>query len=86
MTRPSVVVRARMLDVLLLVGIAPPSNPRRLIRCPLHADDRPSLRIFERGFRCFGCGKRGGLLAFVVEMGRARDRASAARWIEERLR
>jgi DNA primase len=29
--------------------------------CPFHTDTIPSLLIFENGFNCLGCGKRGSL-------------------------
>ena len=80
----SILDRIRLADVLRRLGITPPANPRKLIKCPFsdHRDMTPSFRVFERGFVCFGCGRRGGLLRFVIERGLARDNASAARWLE----
>jgi hypothetical protein len=82
----SVVRRVTTSDILWLAGYTPPTNSNRLIRCPIHGDTIPSLRVFERGFRCFGCGRRGGLLDLVVDLGFAGDRAGAARWLETRFR
>jgi hypothetical protein len=88
MSAVSVVDRATTHDVLALAGVASPSNSRRLMRCLLsgHHDSTPSFRLFERGWRCFGCGRHGGVLDLAIELGLARDRASAARLLEEYLR
>lgn len=86
MKRESILARTRMPDVLHLLRIGAPTSPRKLVRCPLHADGTPSLRVFDRGFVCFGCGARGGVFDFLVRLGVAQDRASAACWLEERLR
>ncbi len=80
--RRSVVDRVTVRDILRCVGVQLPSDPRRLARCPLHDDSTPSFRAFERGWTCFGCGRRGGLVDLVVALGKAHDRASAARWLE----
>jgi hypothetical protein len=83
--RASVVDLATTLAVLRAAGIEPPKDMRRLMRCLFHDDSVPSLRIFERGFVCFGCGRRGGVLDFTVELGLASNRAEAARLLEGRL-
>jgi hypothetical protein len=79
--RTSVLERATIRDVLRAVGVAPSIDPRKLIRCPLpqHEDPRPSFRVFASGYVCFGgCGK-GGILDLVMALGKASDRAAAAR-------
>lgn len=80
----SVVQRATVRDVLRFAGVAVPDDPRKLIRCPLpgHNDSMPSFRAFDKGFVCFGCSKKGGLLDLIIALGKARDRAAAARWLE----
>lgn len=36
------------------------------IRCPFHADDSPSLHVYEDGgWKCFGCGLHGDVISFV---------------------
>lgn len=82
MMKRSVFDRIAVRDVLRAVGLAVPEDPRKLIRCPLHADSTASFRLFEKGFRCFGCGKHGGLTDLVIALGKANDRAGAARWLE----
>lgn len=62
--KPSDLVRARLplLDYLndsLNMGIAESSLPKS-ISCPLHTDNKPSLRLYnpkENGGYCFSCGK-----------------------------
>lgn len=36
--------------------------------CPLHDDTRPSLAVFPRSWRCFGCGQEGGILDFYTRI------------------
>lgn len=83
--RDSIVDRLSIVAVLRAAGVVMPDDPKRLIRCPLplHDDGTPSFRAFDRGFRCFGCGQHGGVLDLVVALGKAHDRASAARWLED---
>jgi len=69
-TRDSILHCVTISDIVRLAGYPPPKDPHRLIRCSLHDDTTPSFRVFERGFRCFGCGKRGGLLDLIVELGK----------------
>ena len=80
----SVLDHATVPNILHRIGIAVPEDPRKLIRCPLpgHNDNEPSFRVYPKGFVCFGCSKKGGLLDLIVMLGRATDRASAARWLE----
>ena len=83
---PSVLNQLTTLDVLRAARLPLPANISRLLRCPLpgHDDGTPSFRVFARGWRCFGCGRKGGILDLAVELGFARDRAGAARWLEGR--
>lgn len=87
MTDASIAARASIADVLRGARISAPSDPQKLMHCPLpgHDDNSPSFRIFSRGWVCFGCGRRGGALDLVVALGHGRDRASAARWLEQIL-
>lgn len=80
----SVVNRVSIDDVLRLGGFERP-NRHGFLRCPLHAEDTASFHVVGRGFRCFGCGARGGTLDLAIALGIARDRAAAARWLEETL-
>lgn len=45
------------------------------IRCPFHAENTASCNLFPNngrhngGFHCFGCGKTGNSVDFLVELG-----------------
>lgn len=62
--KPSDLVRARLpllsyLNEYLNMGIAESSLPKN-ISCPLHRDNKPSMRLYtpiENGGYCFSCGK-----------------------------
>lgn len=62
-------------------------NPR--VPCPsrIHRDEHPScdLSVVKRAWCCRSCDAGGGLLDLVIAAGHAPDRASAARWYEDRL-
>lgn len=75
--------RASAHDIARLAGLQP--NRQGFISCPLHADNSPSLHLLQRGYRCFSCGSKGGLLDLTIALGVAPDRASAARWLDERV-
>jgi len=82
MNRASIFETVSVRDVLRAVGANVPDDPRKLAVCPLHDDRTPSLRVFDKGFRCFGCGKHGGLADLVIFLGKARDHRQAAQWLE----
>ncbi|HEY2476929.1 MAG TPA: CHC2 zinc finger domain-containing protein [Candidatus Cybelea sp.] len=81
----SVVDRVTSSDVLCRAGIATVRRGSRTwFICPSHDDRHPSAIIVgERGWRCFACGARGGVLDLCIALGFARDRASAARFLED---
>ena len=80
----TVVSRVVIADVLRLGGFEEPDR-RGFLRCPLHLERSASFHIVAsgQGFRCFGCGAKGGVLDLVVRLGIARDRADAARWLDD---
>jgi hypothetical protein len=86
MNASSVFASTTVADVLRFAGYKPTDDPKKLMCCPLpgHCDGTPSFRAFERGWTCFGCSRHGGVADLVVALGKARDRASAARWLEAR--
>lgn len=79
----SIIERTSSHDIARLAGLHP--NRQGFIRCPIHAEDSPSCHLLERGYYCFGCGAKGGLLDLAIALGVARDRASAACWLEKNL-
>ena len=39
------------------------------LRCPFHEGDRePSLKVYRDGWHCFGCGRGGTVIDFVMEL------------------
>lgn len=40
-------------------------NRAGYIKCPFHGEKTASLKIKERSFRCYGCGKSGTVIDFV---------------------
>jgi len=40
-----------------------------MLKCPFHADDKPSLKIYTatNTFNCFGCGKNGDVIEFIQQ-------------------
>jgi len=59
--------RLPILTVLSHYGIKPDKNNH--IRCPFHADDKPSCKIYpETGtYHCFGCGKTGDQIQWIQD-------------------
>ena len=61
----------RLADVLALYHLQP--NKAGFLHCPFHSGDRsPSLKIYpdQNTWHCFGCGKSGTVIDFVMEMER----------------
>ena len=61
----------RLADVLALYHLQP--NRAGFLHCPFHSGDRsPSLKIYpdQNTWHCFGCGKSGTVIDFVMEMER----------------
>ena len=79
----TIVDRVTVGDVLRLGGFEQP-NRHGFLLCPLHAERSPSFHVVGdgKGYRCHGCGARGGILDLAVALGIAHDRAAAARWLE----
>lgn len=56
-----------MREVVERYGFRP--NRGGFISCPFHGGDKtPSLKIYDRGFHCFGCGAHGDIIDFVASM------------------
>ena len=70
-------------DVLATAGASFRQRGRSIVfRCPVHDDHRPSAIGGEKGWRCFACGAKGGLLDLGIALGLGNDRASVARRLE----
>lgn len=72
--------RVRISDVLALYHLEP--GRAGFIHCPFHSGDRDaSLKIYpqQNSWHCFGCGKGGSVIDFVMEMERCGFRQAAAK-------
>lgn len=56
-----------ILKVLQQYSLQPDKNG--MLKCPFHADDKPSMKIYleTNTFNCFGCGKNGDTIEFIQE-------------------
>ena len=55
-------------------------NRAGYICCPFHSERTPSLKLFpDGGWRCFGCGKGGSSIDFVMELFELDFRQAVAR-------
>lgn len=86
MNATSIVQRVNLRDVFRSIGVPVPEDPRKLAKCAFHDDGTPSMRVFDHGCICFGCGFRSGTLGAIVALGLASTNAEAARFLEERFR
>jgi CHC2-type zinc finger protein len=72
--------------VLRLLGAQSPDY-QGFISCPSpeHPDRHPSCHVTkdQRGWACFACGAKGGVLDLIVNLGFAADRKEAASWLEQ---
>jgi DNA primase len=59
-------IRLSIEAVLQYYGLQPDRN--NMLKCPFHADDKPSLKIYSNTntFNCFGCGKSGDQIEFCT--------------------
>jgi hypothetical protein len=81
----SIIERISVADVLGTAGVAFKRRGQFVtFRCPSHNDTHPSAFGGQRGWRCFACGAKGGLLDLGVALGLGNDRAAVARRLERR--
>lgn len=75
---------ATIIDILSFAGLTPPKG-RNNIRCPLpdHADGTPSFSVLpsNKGWKCHGCGRRGGVLQLAVLLGLAGSNTAAVSYL-----
>lgn len=56
-----------MFQVAEYYGFPPGRNG--FIQCPFHQGDRtPSLKLYENGWKCFGCNRGGSVIDFAMEL------------------
>lgn len=60
--------RITMPEVLNRYGLS--ANSRGFLRCPFHEEKTASFKIYNEGrkWKCFGCGRGGSAIDFVMEL------------------
>lgn len=60
--------RLTMPDIFARYGFEP--NRNGFLRCPFHDEKTASLSAYDGGrrWKCFGCGKQGDVISFVMEL------------------
>lgn len=68
MLRDEILDNVRMQDIFNKYGFIP--NRSGFIRCPFHKEKTASLSAYKNDtrFKCFGCGKGGNVIDFVMEL------------------
>ena len=66
MTSEEIKAAYSMRDVVERYGFHP--NQSGFIPCPFHKEKTASMKIYERGYNCFGCGENGDIFDFVMRM------------------
>ncbi len=49
--------------------------------CPFHAEKTPSMKIYDNGFKCYGCGEGGDMFVFVQKFFNLENPLDAAKKI-----
>ena len=55
--------RLSLKDIVRAYGIE--LNRSDMCICPFHAEKTASMKIYDKGFRCYGCGEGGDTIEFV---------------------
>ncbi len=66
MELPDIKQRLSIQTVLKYYGLQ--ADRHNMVKCPFHADDTPSMKIYPQTntFNCFGCGKNGDTIEFCT--------------------
>lgn len=66
MTSDEIKQEYSMRDIVGRYGLIP--NRGGFIPCPFHKENTASMKIYENGYYCFGCGENGDIFDFVQRM------------------
>lgn len=58
--------RLKLWDIVRFYGVS--VNRNNMANCPFHEDDKPSMKIYDKGFCCYGCQEKGDTLKFVQKL------------------
>ncbi len=73
--------RVSLKDVVRAYGIE--LNRNDMCICPFHAEKTASMKVYDKGFRCYGCGEGGDTLHFVQKYFNLSNTLEAAHKINE---
>lgn len=73
--------RLSLKDIVRAYGIE--LNRSDMCLCPFHAEKTPSMKIYDKGFRCYGCGENGDTIEFVRKFFNLSNVLEAAHKINE---
>ena len=48
--------------------------------CPFHAEKTPSMKIYDNGFKCYGCGEGGDMFVFVQKLFNLENPSKSKDW------
>jgi hypothetical protein len=86
--RDEVLAVATVGEVLRLAGHEASENLKKPLLCPFHAERSPSFfqQASGKGYRCQGCGARGGVFELAVALGLAPNMSRAVAFLGEHYR
>ena len=58
--------RTSLIDIVRAYGIK--LTHSNMICCPFHEDKTPSMKVYDRGYCCYGCGEKGDTISFVSKL------------------
>lgn len=61
-------VKERISMMEIVTGYGLDVNRSGFCNCPFHNEKTPSMKIYEKGFKCFGCGEGGDMFVFVQKL------------------
>lgn len=73
--------RLSLKDIVRAYGIE--LNRSDMCICPFHAEKTASMKIYDKGFRCYGCGEGGDTIEFVRKYFNLNNTLEAAHKINE---
>jgi len=79
MTIKEIIKKVNLLEVF---PNARKSGKAWVMLCPFHNENKPSFYIYKDGaYHCFGCGKHGTWVQYLVQTGQAQDNKEAIQYL-----
>ena len=74
-------VKSRINLQTVVTGYGIEINRSGFCLCPFHAEKTPSMKIYDNGFKCYGCGEGGDMFVFVQKLFNLENPLDAAKKI-----